>query len=239
MTDKGYMTYDFFLPGLLIDAIEGHDGTMLVRWAQEQQEKGIHAVNMLGCHDGIPMLDLKGILPEERIQPLIDLLVCRGGLIKDLHGAKNVYYQVNATYYSALGEDDRKLLLARALQLFMPGKPQVWYLDLFAGKNDLEAVRRSGAAGHKEINRTNLSSEQLDERLRLPVVRDQLELLRMRTLGTAFSFESDLRVSCEGSRMRFVWTKDDATATLDADLATCAFHAEADTPDGRLVFDRE
>ena len=62
---------------------------------------------------------------------------------------KNIYYQVNATYYSALGADDDKMLLARAIQLFMPGKPQVWYLDLFAGKNDVEAVRHAGAGGHK------------------------------------------------------------------------------------------
>ena len=47
----------------------------------------------------------------------------------------------------------------------MPGKPQVWYLDLFAGKNDLEAVRRGGGAGHKEINRTNLSLEEAVEKL--------------------------------------------------------------------------
>lgn len=52
-----------------------------------------------------------------------------------------MYYQVNCTYFSALGESDRKMLLARALQIFMPGKPQVWYLDLFAGKNDIDAVK--------------------------------------------------------------------------------------------------
>lgn len=40
----------------------------------------------------------------------------------------------------------------------MPGKPQIWYLDLFAGKNDYEAVKRAGKDGHKEINRTNLDS---------------------------------------------------------------------------------
>ena len=74
---------------------------------------------MLGCHDGIPLLDLKGLLPDEQIQKLIDTVVARGGYIKNLHGQKNVYYQINATYYSALGEDDRKMLLARALQLFM------------------------------------------------------------------------------------------------------------------------
>lgn len=84
------------------------------------------------------MLDLKGILPEEDIQKLIALIVDRGGMVKNLHGQKNVYYQVNATYFSALGESEQKLLLARAIQIFMPGKPQIWYLDLFAGKNDHE-----------------------------------------------------------------------------------------------------
>lgn len=108
LAQKGYMTYDFFLPGLIIDALEGGDGSLLARWAREQVEKGIRTVNMLGCHDGIPMLDLKGLVPEERIQALIDLIVSRGGLIKNLHGQKNVYYQVNATYYSALGPTTAK-----------------------------------------------------------------------------------------------------------------------------------
>ena len=146
---------------------------MLAQWANEILSTGMQTVNMLGCHDGIPVLDLKGLLPEERIQGLIDTLVKRGGFVKDLHGAKNVYYQVNATYYSALGEDDRRMLLARALQLFMPGKPQVWYLDLFAGKNDYEAMERAGAGGHKEINRTNLSKEAMAEGLQKPVVQEQ------------------------------------------------------------------
>ena len=123
---KGYMTYDFFLPGLLIDAFEHKNADYLRRWAGEIQAGGLRVVNMLGCHDGIPLLDLKGLMPDERIQGLIDAVVARGGYVKDLHGAKNMYYQVNATYYSALGEDDAKMALARAIQMFMPGKPQVW-----------------------------------------------------------------------------------------------------------------
>lgn len=101
---------------------------------REVVDDKISTVNMLGCHDGIPLLDLKGLLPEDDIRSLIDLIVSRGGMVKNLHGQKNIYYQVNATYYSALGESDSKMLLARAIQMFMPGKPQVWYLDLFAGK---------------------------------------------------------------------------------------------------------
>ena len=198
LSQKGYPTYDFFLPGLIIDAIEHKRGTYLAAWAKEIVEKKISTVNMLGCHDGIPLLDLKGLLPEEDIQALIDLIVSRGGMVKNLHGQKNLYYQVNATYYSALGESDDKMLLARAIQMFMPGKPQIWYLDLFAGKNDHEAVRRAGESGHKEINRTNLSKEDIAEGLKKPIVQKQLELIRMRNRLKAFDESAQIKVFCEG-----------------------------------------
>ena len=230
---KGYMTYDFFLPGLIIDALESGDGKHLFDWAKELIEKDIHTVNMLGCHDGIPLLDLKGLLSEERIQNLIDTVVGRGGYVKDLHGQKNMYYQVNATYYSALGEDDAKMLLARALQLFMPGKPQIWYLDLFAGKNDHEAVKRAGAGGHKEINRTNLTTEQMEEALKKPVVARQLELLRFRSTCPGFEKESRIMVNSDGNKMEFTWENDGYQAKLKADLKTFEFVITETAPDGQ------
>ena len=223
LADKGYMTYDFFLPGLLIDALESQNGQHLADWALEMKENGIDTVNMLGCHDGIPLLDLKGILPEERIQKLIDIVVGRGGYVKDLHGAKNMYYQVNATYYSALGEDDKKMLLARAIQMFMPGKPQVWYLDLFQGKNDHEAVKRAGVGGHKEINRTNLSPEDIKERLSWPAVQEQLKLLKFRQECPAFGFDADLEVTVDGSLLIMTWKNQGAKATLKADLSDYSY----------------
>ena len=233
IAEKGYMTYDFFLPGLIIDALESGDGKHLYDWAEELIEKDIHTVNMLGCHDGIPLLDLKGLLSEERIQNLIDTVVGRGGYVKDLHGQKNMYYQVNATYYSALGEDDAKMLLARALQLFMPGKPQIWYLDLFAGKNDHEAVKRAGAGGHKEINRTNLTTEQMEEALKKPVVARQLELLRFRSTCPAFAKESRITVNSDGNKMEFTWENDGYQAKLMADLKTFEFAITETAPDGQ------
>jgi sucrose phosphorylase len=213
------MTYDFFLPGLMIYAIEHHDGEVLARWAKEQVDNHIKTVNMLGCHDGIPLLDLKGFLSDEEIEEMIALLVKRGGFVKNLHGQKNMYYQVNATYYSALGEDDKKLLFARALQMFMPGKPQVWYLDLFAGKNDHEAVARAGADGHKEINRTNLTVGDVEEGLRKPVVQKQLELLRLRNTHPAFGFDAGLTIEKDGSILKLTWSKGASQISLEADFA--------------------
>ena len=228
LAGKGFLTYDFFLPGLLIDAFESRDTTTLKRWIGELVGKRIRTVNMLGCHDGIPLLDLGGLLPSERIESLIETVKARGGYVKDLHGAKNIYYQVNATYFSALGESDARLLLARAIQLFMPGKPQVWYLDLFAGANDHAAVERAGEGGHKEINRTNLSAEQVAEGLSRPVVTAQLELLKFRNSFPAFGFDADCQVGQTGpEQLVITWSKDGATATLSADLAAETFRIEA------------
>lgn len=229
IAQKGYMVYDFFLPGLMIDAFEQKSGEMLKKWADEIISKKIHTVNMLGCHDGIPVLDLKGMLPEERISQIIRTIVQRGGYVKDLHGQKNVYYQVNATYYSALGENDNRMLLARAIQLFMPGKPQVWYLDLFVGKNDLEAVKRAGAGGHKEINRTNLTTEDINAGLQKQIVRKQLELLKFRNTFPAFSFESEFIMESENSHIYIEWRKADGIAILEADLDTLAFTVTGQT----------
>lgn len=234
---KGYLTYDFFLPGLVIDALERGSGEELEKWANELLEKQIHTVNMLGCHDGIPLLDLKGLIPEERIQMIIDTVVSRGGFVKDLHGQKNVYYQVNATYYSALGEDDRKMLLARALQLFMPGKPQIWYLDLFTGKNDYEAVKRAGAGGHKEINRTNLTWEQMEEKLKEKVVKEQIKMLRFRADFPAFAFDSEVTVESKGAKMTFVWKKDGYAAKLSADLSDLTFSIKGIDPQGEMTYE--
>lgn len=235
IAEKGYMVYDFFLPGLILDAFEQKSGEVIAKWATEIIEEKLLTVNMLGCHDGIPVLDLQGLLPETRIKGLIDTLVQRGGFVKDLHGAKNVYYQVNATYYSALEEDDRSMILSRAIQLFMPGKPQIWYLDLFAGKNDYAAVKRAGPGGHKEINRTNLTMEEIEVGLKRHVVLKQLELLNMRAAHPVFSPKSKITVQADEDKLYIVWQGHNQTAKLKANFTDCSFTAEVFDESGQII----
>lgn len=233
LAENGYPFYDFFFPSLLIDALESGDSAPLTEWIREIREKGFSTVNMLGCHDGIPVLDLKGYLPDERIEKTIELITERGGVVKNLYGPdgkKISYYQVNATFYSALGEDPAKLLLARAVQMFMPGVPEVWYLDLFAGTNDYEAAR---TIGHKAVNRTNLTKEQIEERLTWPVVRRQLELLRFRNSFSAFGPGAELTVDDGASgSLSLTWSREGRRATLEANLRSCEFVIRYENGDG-------
>ncbi len=232
---EGYPVYDFFLPGLVIHALDQGDSDALRRWALEIVEKDLQTINMLGCHDGIPVLDLRGkrvdgidrpgLLSDDQIDATMQRIIDRGGLTKNLYdaeGKKIDYYQVNATFFSALGEDEDKMLLARAIQMFMPGVPQVWYLDLFAGTNDYAAAKRGRTAGHKEINRTTLKWIDLEEGMRRPVVLDQLKLIRFRNVSPAFLGELTVHDS-EPHLLHLAWRHPDATATLRADLKQLSF----------------
>jgi sucrose phosphorylase len=236
IAQQGYTIYDFFMPGLILHTIEKKNGGALLTWAKKIISKEFKTVNMLGCHDGIPVLDLKGkevqgiykkgLLTDAEIDDIMDIVLSRGGQVKNLYGSdgkKISYYQINATYFSALGEDENKLLLARALQLFMPGIPQIWYLDLFAGKNDYDAVKRAGADGHKEINRTNLSIADVEERLQSKVVQEQLKMIKFRNSSTAFSgsvvFDHDDEVT-----FSINWTNGQEKAILHVDLKNIRFN---------------
>jgi sucrose phosphorylase len=235
IAQEGYPIYDFFFPGLVIDALERGNKKALLRWIMDIKDKGYQTINMLGCHDGIPVLDLrgkevhgtykKGLLGDRRIESTIKCITDRGGMTKNLYsagGKKIDYYQVNATFFSALGEDERKLLLARAIQMFMPGLPQVWYLDLFAGTNDYAAAKRGRTAGHKEINRTTLEIIDIELGLKRPIVRDQLDLIRLRNVSPAFEGEMKILKS-KRHRLHIKWQHPEATATLKADLHKHSF----------------
>ena len=232
---KGYHIYDFFFPGLVIHTLETGSNKALLNWAKEVISKGFKTVNMLGCHDGIPVLDLKGkeiegtfhpgLLSDEEIDFVMNKIIERGGRVKNLYdskGKKISYYQVNATFFSALGEDEQKLLLARAIQLFMPGKPQVWYLDIFAGTNDYAAADRGGNAGHKEINRTNITLRDIEDGLKSRIVKDQLKLIQLRNQSKAFLGAVSFRDSAV-DEIDITWEYENELVQLTADLKTYHF----------------
>jgi len=238
VANEGYYIYDFFLPGLTIHTIESKSSKALLSWANEIITKGYKTVNMLGCHDGIPVLDLKGkevngtynkgLLEDREIEKIMNTIMERGGRVKNLYdtsGNKISYYQINATFFSALGEEEQKMLLARAIQMFMPGIPQVWYLDIFAGKNNYQAADNGGSAGHKEINRTTLSMEDVTQGLKTEIVKKQLEIIRLRNTSKAFLGQVEINDVIE-DKIDIKWINDTSVIHLKADLDSYKFTIE-------------
>ena len=86
IAQRGFPVYDFFFPGLLIDALDRGTNEALLRWIADIKAKGLQTINMLGCHDGLPVLDLKGkqvngsvyrpgLLDDEQIEATMDRIV--------------------------------------------------------------------------------------------------------------------------------------------------------------------
>ena len=101
-----------------------------------------------------------------------------------------------------LGCDDDAYLVARALQFFVPGIPQVYYVGLLAGKND--DVDASRTTDGREINRHNYSIREIDQEAQRPVVRNLIKLIRFRNSNPAFNGNFSL-YSCSDNEISIGW----------------------------------
>ena len=106
--------------------------------------------------------------------------------------------------------------------MFMPGIPQVWYLDIFAGKNNYAAADKGGSGGHKEINRTTLTNTDIKNGLKSDIVLNQLKIMRLRNTLKAFSGKIDVKNNID-EKLSIKWKKEESEAHLEANLKTFAF----------------
>jgi sucrose phosphorylase len=215
---RGYWTYDFVLPGLLLHAFEVGDATRLADHLARSPERQF---TTLDCHDGIPVRpDLDGILEPTEMTALAEGVLTRGGnvnrILGDAGGGVDVH-QLNCTYYSALGADDDRYLAARAIQLFARGVPQLYYVGLLAGENDYGAVTSTGEG--RAINRHDYTATEIEAALQRPLVQRILALVRLRREHDAF--DGQLEVALEDtSLLRLTWFQGDEFVELMVDVAT-------------------
>lgn len=209
------LVYDFALPPLLLHGLTSGDAEPLRRWIGMRPA---NCLTVLDTHDGIGVVDVLGLLDHEQVHALVEAIHTNThGESRQATGwaASNVdVYQVNATYWSALG-DDEAYLVARAVQLFLPGLPQVYYVGLLAGADDMERLAATGVG--REINRHAYTDAEVLAALDRPVVRRLLDLLRLRAQHPGFGGEFSL--GGEGSRLELTWRAGESYVRLDADLA--------------------
>ncbi len=162
----GCWVYDFVLPLLVLHTLIGRDGSRLSAYLRTCPRRQF---TMLDCHDGIPVQpDLEGVLSQDQMQAAVDHCLARGANVSRLLNVSGRpatgcdAHQVNITYYSALDEDDGAYLVARALQLFAPGVPQIYYVGLLAGANDARAVEATGEG--RAINRHDYTIAEAESR---------------------------------------------------------------------------
>ncbi len=223
--------YDFALPPLILHAIYNRTARYLKKWLAICPH---NAVTVLDTHDGIGVIDigaatdadgseLPGLIPANEIDALVETIHERsGGQSRRATGqaASNLdLYQVNCTYYDALGRNDRDYLIARAIQFFAPGIPQVYYVGLLAGRNDMQRLEETKVG--REINRHVYSWDEVGDALNRPIVQDLLRLIRFRNEHPAFQGTFSLLESNESSLL-LCWRNAETWAQLEVDFTNAS-----------------
>lgn len=220
--------YDFALPPLVLHAIFNRTARYLKQWLAISPR---NAITVLDTHDGIGVIDIgadsmnpqdgHGLIPPEELDALVETIhINSHGQSRQATGAaaSNLdLYQVNCTFYDALGRNDHDYLLARAIQFFSPGVPQVYYVGLLAGENDMTLLAKSGVG--RDINRHYYTAEEIDRALQRPVVQSLFELIRFRNLHPAFAGTFSLLETGE-TEMVLRWDHGVHWAMLDVDFAS-------------------
>jgi sucrose phosphorylase len=232
--------YDFALPPLVLHALFNKTSKPLKHWIGIRPN---NALTVLDTHDGIGIIDIgadasdragqPGLVPPAELDALVETIHANShGQSRQATGAaaSNLdLYQVNCTFYDALARDDRAYLIARAIQFFLPGVPQVYYVGLLAGENDMALLERSRVG--RDINRQHYSRAEIDAALQRPVVHDLLELMRLRNGHPAFSGAFELQPS-DDDRLAMRWCHGRAWIALTVGLAQRTMLIEGDDGSG-------
>jgi sucrose phosphorylase len=229
MAEKGYWVYDFALPMLLLHGLMTERTDRLIHWLNICPRKQF---TTLDTHDGIGVVDVVGLLTDDEIDyvrekideitlPAKPYLKYPGIMIKT-SGKQAQRYQLACTYYSALGCNDRAYLLARVVQFFTPGIPQVYYVGLLAGENDIEALKRGEEP--RSINRHTYTEAEIAEAVSKPMLQDMYKIMQFRNTHPAFNGEVVIGEDKSDGTLTITWINGPDFARLDADFRDKSFY---------------
>lgn len=220
-----FFIYDFTLPMTTLYTLYSGKTNRLAHWLKISPMKQFAT---LDTHDGIGVVDAKDILTDDEIDYASNELYKVGANVKRKYSSAEYHnldiYQINSTYYSALGDDDKAYLLARAFQIFAPGIPMIHYVGLLAGTNDLELLEKTKEG--RNINRHYYTKEEVAQEVQRPVVKNLLDLLSWRNKFAAFDLDGSIEVETPSDTTIKITRKDKDgknVAVLDADAAKKTF----------------
>ncbi|MGB0678919.1 MAG: sucrose phosphorylase [Polyangiales bacterium] len=232
LAEHGYWVYDFALPMLALHALYEGTAARLRSWLEICPRQQF---TTLDTHDGLPVVDVVDLLSDEEIEHTRETLFTRGANVKRRYNTSDYQnldiYQINCTYYSALGDDDDAYITARAIQFFTPGIPQVYYVGLLAGRNDIELVERTRVG--RDINRHDYTLAEIEAECTRPVVQRLLKLMRWRNAHPAFDGDMQL-LDAPDHILSVRWQTGGHEATLYADLRAHRSEITHRQPGGEL-----
>jgi sucrose phosphorylase len=210
--DEANMVYQFSLPPLILHAIMRQTTDYLVPWArsleQERLPEGCTYLNFTASHDGVGLRPLEGIVPDEELDTLLDMMRRRGGYVsmRATTEGRDRPYELNISYFDAFASEDddvdpwriARFMLSQTLPLSFRGIPAVYFNALGATPNDPLGVERTGMT--RSVNRRKWDGAELERLVDLPltdagqVFPEYIRRLRIRRGIKAFHPDAPQRV---------------------------------------------
>jgi sucrose phosphorylase len=209
--DEAHMVYNFALPPLVLHTFYREDTTAISNWARNLKEPSKTATffNMLDTHDGIGLMGVKGILPEEDIECLTQKAKEHGALIsyKMTENHAEEPYEINSTWWSAVngegGTEDiafqvKRYIASRSIAMVLQGVPAAYLHGIIGTPNDHNLFKKTGV--RRDVNRGVIDSRVLTEALKDPHSKNSYlrqrhrPLVLIRTSQRAFHPHGDQRV---------------------------------------------
>jgi sucrose phosphorylase len=212
------------LPPLILHTLYSKNTIRLKQWLAISPR---NCITVLDTHDGIGVADLAsvegkpGMLSDSEINELVNNIhINSKETSRKATGtaASNLdIYQVNCSFYDALGRQDNLYLIARAIQFFCPGIPQVYYGGLLAAENEMELLEQTKVG--RDINRPYFDFEEISKMLDKDLVKDLLKIIEFRNSNDSFNGEFEL-INGEDGHLNMRWTNDKHWSELSIDLVS-------------------
>jgi sucrose phosphorylase len=217
------LVYDFAFSPLLLHSLGTGTVDRLVEWLRIRPS---NAITVLDTHDGIGVIDAgpagdrAGLLSDADMAAIFERASAatagHSAIASVIPAWMSLPHQINATYFSVLGADPAAYLFARAAQLWLPGEPQIYYVGLLGGLDDVALFERTGQG--RDVNRHHYTQPELDAALASEVTRAQLALVRIRSKEAAFMGDFRYRVGAADT-LELEWSNGDSRATLTLTFA--------------------
>ena len=190
------LIYDFQTAPLLLHSFFTGTVDKLDLWFSKRPN---NCLNVLDTHDGYGVIDAGPINGRPGLISQDDMAFIFEKAAENTQGHSSIAsvvpqwftlpHQINATLPNILA-NDTAYVISRAVQFFLPGEPQVYYVGLFNGMDDQELFRASGQG--RDTNRHNYTPAELEVALKQPVTRAIIALARLRKHNAfhgTFSYE--------------------------------------------------
>ncbi len=199
--NEAHCIYNFSLPPLLIYALASGDCSALRTWllSMPPAQSGTAYLNFIASHDGIGLRPAEGLLEDEKISDLAELMQSYGGDISWRSISEEVRrpYEINIALFDAFKgtfesrpavRDDQvactgqieRFLCAHTIMLALEGIPALYIHSFFGTQNDHAGVARSGHS--RAINRHQWRLPDLQHALSDPSGHHGEIMARMRRL---------------------------------------------------------